>query len=124
MRHMARVWSGRTIASLADSYHHYLEKTGVAALRSTPGCLGVWLMRRIEDGYAHFMIMSLWKSLESMRGFSDDPAKARYFPEDAAYLLEMPTDLDLFEVLEAPQVERDAQRADPGSPRSPRALGG
>ena len=47
------------------------------------------MLRRIEDDSAHFLTVSFWGSMEEVGGFAGpDPEKARYYPEDEAFLLE------------------------------------
>jgi hypothetical protein len=47
--------------------------------------------------------MSLWDSLEAIRAFAgDDVERARYYPEDASYLLELEPTVAHYEVLVAP----------------------
>jgi heme-degrading monooxygenase HmoA len=37
----------------------------------------------------HFVTLSFWESEEAIRAFAgNDPLKAKYYPEDADYLLE------------------------------------
>jgi hypothetical protein len=42
---IARTWQGRVAASRADEYYDYLQRTGVADYRATPGNLGVVVLR-------------------------------------------------------------------------------
>jgi hypothetical protein len=47
------------------------------------------VLRRIEGDRAHFLTLSLWDSLESIKGFAgEDYECARYYPEDERFLLE------------------------------------
>jgi heme-degrading monooxygenase HmoA len=86
---IARIWHGRVPAAKADDYFAYLQRTGLADYRATPGCSGVLVLRRTEDDTTHFTITTLWESFEAIRRFAgDDPERARYYPEDDAYLLE------------------------------------
>lgn len=101
---IARTWAGRTQAKDADAYLDYLRRTGLAGFGETPGNQGGWILRRQRGEIAEFLVISMWDSTESMVAFSgEDAEKARYFPEDSRYLLEMPSKVDLFEV--AAQVE-------------------
>lgn len=85
---IARTWHGETDASRADEYLAYLNATGVRDLRATRGNIAVFVLRRIEGDRAHFTFVSLWESLDAIRAFAGDEAeRARYYPEDAKYLL-------------------------------------
>ena len=95
-----RIWHGATPAEKADEYLDYLEATGLKEYRATPGNLGVQIVRRISAGRADFLTISLWESLDAIRGFAgDDIEKAVYYPEDDAYLLEREPTVAHYEVL-------------------------
>ena len=96
---IARTWRGRTRAGDLDAYTTYLEETGVRALRATPGNERVLILRRLDGDEAEFWVISLWRDMESIRAFAgDDPIRARYFPEDERYLLEMTQDVVHYEI--------------------------
>jgi len=60
------------------------------------------LLRR-EGDRAHFLLISLWESLEAIRAFAgDDLERARYYPEDVKFLLALEPTVTHYEVLEAP----------------------
>ena len=100
---IARTWHGAVRAPDADTYHRYLLESGVPSLRATPGNRGVYVLRRIDGSEAHFLLISLWESLEAIRAFAgDDLERARYYPEDRRYLLELEPRVTHYEVLEAP----------------------
>ncbi len=84
---IARLWHGAVPAAKADEYMRYLERTGLPDYRATPGNRGVYVLRRAEEGVAHFLLVSLWESREAIRAFAgDDMERARYYPEDGARL--------------------------------------
>jgi heme-degrading monooxygenase HmoA len=97
---VARIWHGRTTAANADSYLEYLRLTGIPDYRGTPGNLGAWVLRRVEGPEAHFITLTFWDSRKSIEAFAGkDIEKARYYPEDARFLLEFEptvTHYDLF----------------------------
>lgn len=96
---IARVWFGRTKAEDYDAYLAYLEETGVATLKETPGNRGVMVWRRLEGDEAEFGVISIWDSLENIQAFAgEDIEVARYFPEDERFLLELTPRLKHFEV--------------------------
>jgi heme-degrading monooxygenase HmoA len=100
---IARTWHGAVRAPDADAYHRYLLESGVPSLRTTAGNRGVYVLRRIQGTEAHFFLISLWESLEAIRAFAgDDVERARYYPEDERYLLELEPTVTHYEVLEAP----------------------
>ena len=100
---IARIWQGKTPASIGDEYFEYLKKTGVEECRSTGGNKGVFVLRRIENGVAEFQMMTIWDSFEAIKKFSGpDVEKAVYFPEDEKYLLELKPQVTHFEILQTP----------------------
>lgn len=100
---IARMWRGLTPEAQADAYFDYLMKTGVPALRATPGNRGVYIFRRLVGGGAEFVLISLWESFEAIRLFAGpEPEKAVYYPEDREFLLELEPLVSHFEVLLQP----------------------
>ncbi|HST45284.1 MAG TPA: hypothetical protein VLK29_08675 [Luteimonas sp.] len=88
-------------AENADAYHAYLLRTGLGDYASTPGNRGVQVLRRTEGGVAHFLLLTLWDSLDAIRAFAgDDYERARYYPEDDAYLLEREPFVTHYDVLD------------------------
>ena len=86
---VARHWRGWTSAEDAERYVDYLNETGVPELAATPGNRGVQVWRRVEDGRAEFVVVSLWESSDAIRAFAgDDIDVARFYPEDDRFLLE------------------------------------
>jgi len=86
---IARIWHGVTRAAQADEYLDYLRATGLADYRATPGNRDVRVLRRIEGERAHFVLLTLWDSVEAIARFAGpDIEVARYYPEDERFLLE------------------------------------
>lgn len=85
---IARVWRGWTRADDADRYVEYLQQTGVAAFRSTPGNEGSHLLRRTEGDRTEFIVLSFWDSVEAVKRFAgDDIERAVFYPEDERFLV-------------------------------------
>ena len=100
---IARTWHGAVRAADADAYHRYLLDTGLMDYQRTSGNRGVYVLRRVEGSIAHFLLLTLWDSWESIRAFAgDDPERARYYPEDERFLLELEPTVTHYEVLDAP----------------------
>ncbi len=86
---IARTWHGRVPASKADAYEAFLHRTGLADIAATPGNRGLIVLRRTMDGVTHFVLTSLWDSVEAIQRFAgEEYARARYYDEDDDYLLE------------------------------------
>ncbi len=102
---IARTWHGVVPASGADEYYAYLLRTGVPDYQATPGNRGVYILRRIEGDYAHFLLMTFWESVEAIKAFAgDDIEQARYYPEDKAFLIELEPNVTHYEVLSLPPI--------------------
>jgi heme-degrading monooxygenase HmoA len=100
---IARQWHGRVRAADADIYYDYLLRTGLGDYRRTPGNRGIQVLRRREGDVVHYLLTTLWDSWESIRAFAgEDVARAKYYPEDTRFLLELEPGVTHFEVLELP----------------------
>lgn len=100
---IARTWHGIVPASRADEYVEYLKKTGIPEYKATPGNLGVFMLRRIEGDKAQFLLLTLWDSEEAIKRFAgSDMEKAKYYPADMDFLLELEPNVTHFEVIETP----------------------
>ena len=96
---IARMWFGRTKAEDHDAYLAYLEESGVAELKRTPGNRGVMVLRRLDGDEAEFGVISFWDSLEDVKAFAGDVIDvARYFPDDERFLLGLTPRVKHFEV--------------------------
>ncbi len=90
---IARVWRGWVRAEDRNAYVSYIEDTGIAHYRRTPGNLGAWMLTRdLDDGRTEIVTLSFWDSLEVIRGFAgDDISRAVFYPEDDHYLVDRET---------------------------------
>lgn len=97
---IARIWRGITPELKADEYFDYLMATGIKDYRETKGNQGVQVLRRIGEGHAEFLLLTLWESWDAIRQFAgNDVEKAVYYPEDPAYLLALEPKVEHYEVL-------------------------
>jgi heme-degrading monooxygenase HmoA len=86
---IARTWRGATRAEDAETYAEYIRQTGLAEYAATPGNRGAFLLYRIDRDRAEVLTLSLWESLDAIRGFAgDDVERAVFYPEDDRYLVE------------------------------------
>ncbi len=100
---IARIWRGVTPESKADDYAGYLAATGLKDYAAVEGNRGVFCLRRVSEGKAEFVLITLWDSWDAIRRFAgDDVERAVYYPEDKAYLLELEPKVKHYEVLSAP----------------------
>jgi heme-degrading monooxygenase HmoA len=96
---IARIWRGATTAEHADAYLAYLQQTGLAEYRQTPGNRGVTVLRRIRDGRCEFVLISYWESEDAIRRFAGDQIdRAVFYPEDDRFLVARDEHVDHYEV--------------------------
>ncbi len=90
---IARIWRGSVRTEDRDAYVAYIEGTGMAEYRQTPGNRGAHMLTRdLGDGRTEIVTVSFWDSAESIHGFAgDDIAQAVFYPEDDRYLVDRET---------------------------------
>lgn len=104
---IARTRHGVTPSSKADAYFAYLKESGLKAYRDTPGNRGVLVLRRTDGDRAHFLLVSLWDSIDSIRRFAGpNLERAVYYPRDKEFLLELEPTVTHYEVLASPGIDR------------------
>ncbi len=85
---IARIWKGVTTANDADSYHDYLQQTGVKQYKTTKGNRRVYVLRKIENNEAEFVLISLWESFDAIKIFAGEKyEEAVFYPEDERFLI-------------------------------------
>ncbi|MBA4053786.1 MAG: antibiotic biosynthesis monooxygenase [Marivirga sp.] len=86
---IARVWHGRTPVSKSEDYKKFLLEVAVKDYKNTEGLIGIEFLHKLENDEAHFTLITFWPSIEIIKNFAgDDFEKAKYYPEDADFLLE------------------------------------
>jgi heme-degrading monooxygenase HmoA len=96
---IARIWHGRVPRAKADEYLAFLHESGLADYRATPGNLAAFVLRRDEGDVTHFLTISHWPDLESIKAFAgDDIAKAHYYDRDREFLLEFEPEVQHYEL--------------------------
>jgi quinol monooxygenase YgiN len=83
---IARSWGGKVPIKHAEGFQRHLIATGVADYRQQPGCLDVQLWRRDGHGWAYFLLLSVWVSMDAIRGYAGErPDVAVLYPKDDAF---------------------------------------
>ena len=86
---IARIWRGWTRRGDAEAYVAYLQQTGAPASLGTAGNRGFFILHRPAGEREEFVTISLWDSLEVVKGFAgEDVEQAVFFPEDERFLVE------------------------------------
>lgn len=84
-----RKWHGRVPSDKAMAYREFLKSRAIPDYRSVPGNINVYVLERREGEITHFVTMTFWQDMDSIRAFAGaDSEKARYYPEDKDFLLE------------------------------------
>ena len=85
---IARYWSAKTTRDKAPAYANHLETTVFPELERLEGYShGMLLQREIADT-VEVVVMTFWKSLDSIRAFSGADLEQAVVPDKAAALLD------------------------------------
>ena len=86
---IVRTWHGRTRLSDGDDYESFMKKRAAPDYGSVEGLQELFFTRRDEGDVSHFLLITVWDTLEAVKKFAgDDPGVAKYYPEDDKFLLE------------------------------------
>jgi heme-degrading monooxygenase HmoA len=86
---IVRIWHGRVATSDSLTYREFLNRRAIPDYRSVPGNVSVQVLERLDGDVTHFMTLTMWESLEAIRGFAGETIEAaKYYPEDKGMLLE------------------------------------
>lgn len=87
---IVRTWHGRTRINDAAAYEQFMRERAAPDYASNPGILRAVFTRRDDGEVAHFLLMTFWDGMEAVKTFAGgDSNKAKYYPEDDRYLLEI-----------------------------------
>lgn len=84
---VARTWSGKTPEEHADAYVKHLQEKTLPALRKLEGHRFAYVLRRSAGASTEFTVITLWDSIDSIRGFSGHDAEVAVVPAEARALL-------------------------------------
>ena len=97
---IVRMWHGRVPSAKAQRYREFLNGRAIPDYRSVPGNISVHILERPDGDLTHFVTMTFWESMASIRGFAgDDVEVAKYYPEDQDFLLEYEPKVVHYEVV-------------------------
>jgi len=101
---IGRIWKGVTKKEDMKRYLAYLKATGLKDYAATKGNLGTYVLTRQVGGSTEFLLLSLWRSMEDIKGFAgEEVEKAVYYPADKEFLLDMVPTVDHYEIAVAPE---------------------
>ena len=98
---IARMWRGWVRTADRAAYVDYIESTGMAEYRATPGNQGAWMLARdLGEGRTEIVTLSFWASRDVIRAFAgDDIEQAVFYPEDERFLVDRETTVTHFDVV-------------------------
>jgi heme-degrading monooxygenase HmoA len=84
---IARVWSAQTTGAQAPAYVEHLRTQVLPAVRRVDGYRGAMLLQRAAHEAVDIIVVSFWRSLDSVRGFAGADLEGAVVAEEAAALL-------------------------------------
>lgn len=106
---IARTWHGAVPTEKAEAYYQFLLRSGIPDYQATPGNHGIWILRREDGPITHYLLLTLWESLDAIRAFAgEDIERARYYLEDDDFLVEREPYVTHYEVLAIPDAAGSA----------------
>jgi heme-degrading monooxygenase HmoA len=97
---IVRMWHGRVPTSKAIAYRKFLNERAIPHYQSVAGNISVHLLERADGEITHFITMTFWQSLDSIKGFTgEEVTKAKYYPEDRDFLLEFEPEVFHYQVV-------------------------
>ena len=94
------MWHGRVLTSNAKAYREFTIARAIPDYQSVEGNISVHVLERTEGEITHFITLTFWKDLDSIRAFAgDDVEAAKYYPEDQEFLLEFEPRVVHYEVV-------------------------
>lgn len=95
-----RLWKGRATAAKAGDYVRHASKTVFPEVQALPGHRGAYLLRRSVDSSVEFTVLTLWDSMDAVRGFAGtDPERAVVEPAARAALSDFDETVTHYEVV-------------------------
>jgi heme-degrading monooxygenase HmoA len=86
---IVRMWHGRVPTSKAQAYRAFQNERAIPDYQSVEGNISAYILEREEGEVTHFITLTFWENLNSIKGFAgEDLEAAKYYPEDKDFLLE------------------------------------
>jgi heme-degrading monooxygenase HmoA len=94
-----RLWHGEVAIEKADEYEKFMIDRAAPDYGSVEGLIKLYFQRKDEEKKAHFLLVTLWDSINSVKKFTgDNPELAKYYPEDDDFLLEKEKYVSMYKV--------------------------
>ena len=96
---IARIWHGMTRGEDFEEYTAFLRERAIPDYKGTAGFIRLTFLRSLKENRGHFTLITFWENLETIKNFAgEDFEKAKYYPEDARYLLEFEENVSHYEL--------------------------
>jgi len=96
---IARIWKGITRIEHVEEYTAFMKARAIPDYKKTDGFLKLTFLKRTDQEFAYFDLLTFWKNIEVIKNFAgDDFEKAKYYPEDKRYLIDFPEKVIHYEV--------------------------
>lgn len=83
-----RLWHGEVSLEKADDYEKFMVEKAAPDYGSVEGLQNLYFQRKDEETKAHFLLVTIWDSMESIKHFAGEkPELAKYYAEDDNFLL-------------------------------------
>ncbi len=83
-----RLWHGEVSLEKADEYQQFMIDKAAPDYSSIDGLLNLSFQRKDDTDKAHFLLVTLWDNIESIKKFAgEQPDIAKYYLEDDNFLL-------------------------------------
>jgi heme-degrading monooxygenase HmoA len=63
---LMRLWHGEVAIEKADEFEKFMTEKAAPDYRSVDGLLKLYFQRKNEKNIAHFLLVTLWDSIESV----------------------------------------------------------
>jgi heme-degrading monooxygenase HmoA len=84
---IARVWSAQTTSTQAPAYVDHLRSQVLPAVRKVDGYAGAMLLERAASNAVEIIVITFWRSVDSIKGFAGNDSEAAVVADEAASLL-------------------------------------
>lgn len=96
---IARAWHGVVSKERSIEYLDLMRTVALPDYRSVPGNLAAYALRREEGEVVHFLMLTLWESMEAISTFAGpEVSAAKYYGFDKDFLQELEPTVQHYEV--------------------------
>ena len=96
---IARIWHGTVTKERSAEYLKLMRTVALPDYRSVAGNVAAYALHRVDGDGSHFLMFTLWESLDAIAKFAgDDVTAAKYYDFDTDFLLELEPNAQHYEV--------------------------